>query len=470
MEFGWPSKIHSDLGGEFTSNLFAELHRISGIKPSKTTPYHPEGNGKAERFNRTLCGMLKTLSEESKRDWRTHLPKLSFAYNSTIHKSTGFSPFKLLFGRESTLPIDFMFQGVEREAKLKNQSHERFLKEWGESMEEACKVAREKMEKMNISNKERYDKKAKAVEVVIGDHVLMQNRRDRKKVGTRKLDSYWEHNIFEVIEKKEDLPVYRIRNLNRKSDVRVVHRNLLMQCNDLPLDVFKEQVAKDTSRQVQQKQRGKVTSRQRQIGDDSEESDDDVVVVHPSRELSEEPIEVFPVNEENEVLQDVSDILSIPSDEESISVTTETRNEFESDEITSEAQVSDPVIEETEPEVGVSDPVVEEPEAEIEESIAITEESIPIAEESETVQEERQVERTEGDREKVQNDSGVEKVLILEDMVEDILEGSDQKEAEDKDSEESSQPLRRSDRTKEARKIMSFNEPGGDPVFVVAKR
>ena len=126
MQFEWPSKIHSDLGGEFTSRLFDDLQRISGIRPSKTTPYHPEGNGKAERFNRTVCGMLKTLSEESKRDWKTHLPKLAFAYNSTVHKSTGFSPFKLLFGRESALPIDFVFEGVEREQKLKQ-----FLQEWG---------------------------------------------------------------------------------------------------------------------------------------------------------------------------------------------------------------------------------------------------------------------------------------------------------------------------------------------------
>ena len=43
-----------------------------------------------------------------------------------------------------------------------------------------------------------------------------------------------------VVEKKENLPVYRIRNLHKKSDERVVHRNLLMLCTELPLDVFEE--------------------------------------------------------------------------------------------------------------------------------------------------------------------------------------------------------------------------------------
>ena len=162
--------------------------------------------------------MLKTLSEESKRDWSSHLPKLSFAYNSTVHKSTGFSPFKCLVERVLFQLISCFkaVQGVEREPKLKNQSHEQFLKEWGEAMEEAFKVAREKMGKMNISNKERYDKKSKAVEITIGDHVLVQKRRDRG--GTGKLDSYWEHNIFEVIGEKRGLTC--LQNQKRQEEVR----------------------------------------------------------------------------------------------------------------------------------------------------------------------------------------------------------------------------------------------------------
>ena len=62
--------------------------------------------------------------------------------------------------------------------------------------------------------------------------VLMRNKRE--KGGTGKLQSYWEEAIFKVIEKKENLPVYKIKNINKLKDIRVKHRNLLMKCEELP--------------------------------------------------------------------------------------------------------------------------------------------------------------------------------------------------------------------------------------------
>jgi transposase InsO family protein len=73
MKFGFPTRIHSDCGGEFTSDLFKELNRLAGIKTSTTTPYHPMGNGKVERFNRTLINMLKSIPEPEKKNWKDHL-------------------------------------------------------------------------------------------------------------------------------------------------------------------------------------------------------------------------------------------------------------------------------------------------------------------------------------------------------------------------------------------------------------
>ena len=60
---------------------------------SNATPYHPEGDGQCKRLNRTVINMLKSIPENEKNKWMTHLPKLMFAYNSTINKTTQFSPF-----------------------------------------------------------------------------------------------------------------------------------------------------------------------------------------------------------------------------------------------------------------------------------------------------------------------------------------------------------------------------------------
>ena len=103
-------------------------------------------------------------------------------------------------------------------------------------MKEAMELARVNMEKSSGYNKQHHDKKAKIVEIKVGEKVLVRNYRE--KGGTGKLRSFWEESIFVVLGKKEGLPVYKVKNVKNAKDIRVVHRNKLMKCEELPLDVF----------------------------------------------------------------------------------------------------------------------------------------------------------------------------------------------------------------------------------------
>ena len=229
LQYGWPERLHHDQGGEFENRCFERLHQLSGIKSSHTTPYHPEGDGQVERMNRTMLNMLKCLEEEQKGDWSNHLAKLAFAYNATTHKSTGYSPFFLLMGREPVLPVDWVF-GLEIE-KLDTgkKSYDKLVSDWKTSMQQALEIARRNAGKSGEYNKEYYDKRAKGVPLAVGDKVLCRNR---EKGGTGKLRSHWEKVIYTVIKMDPDIPVITVQEKKGGKQKRI-HRNNVTKCNEL---------------------------------------------------------------------------------------------------------------------------------------------------------------------------------------------------------------------------------------------
>jgi hypothetical protein len=59
-----------------------------------------------ERPDKTIFEMLATSIDGSVRDWDRRLDLQLFAYRTTVRKSTGFSPFELLFGHRPRLSLD----------------------------------------------------------------------------------------------------------------------------------------------------------------------------------------------------------------------------------------------------------------------------------------------------------------------------------------------------------------------------
>ena len=91
VKYSIPTKLHTDQGTNFESDLMKELCNIVGVKKTRTSPYHPTGNGCTERWNRTLLNMLGTLDPDQKSNWKDYVTSLTYPYNCTRHESTNYS-------------------------------------------------------------------------------------------------------------------------------------------------------------------------------------------------------------------------------------------------------------------------------------------------------------------------------------------------------------------------------------------
>jgi hypothetical protein len=97
--FGFPEVLISDQGQEYNSNAFRDGLRLLGINHKRTTPGHPETNGLAERFHRTLKETLRKLCNNRSSQWEEQLGNALWAYRASEMETRGSSPYYLLFGQ-----------------------------------------------------------------------------------------------------------------------------------------------------------------------------------------------------------------------------------------------------------------------------------------------------------------------------------------------------------------------------------
>ena len=101
---GPPRILQSDRGGEFTGASVTALCERYGVDHRLCRAYHSECMGQVERVNRTLKDALfRWMSENASRKWTEALPDIVWAYNSTVHSTTKFTPYEVQRGRRPPL-------------------------------------------------------------------------------------------------------------------------------------------------------------------------------------------------------------------------------------------------------------------------------------------------------------------------------------------------------------------------------
>ena len=148
--FGLPERIHTDRGAQFEGQLMKDLCKLWKVDKSKTTPYHPQGNGVVERGNKDLGNSLRSLLlERDDEDWDLVLPHLTRSLRGVPHSFTGETPNFLMFGRELTLP-DNLLAGSSEEMC----SREDYAAKIYNRLTEAYELLRDKQQEIRKSDRQ----------------------------------------------------------------------------------------------------------------------------------------------------------------------------------------------------------------------------------------------------------------------------------------------------------------------------
>src|SRR2546425_6178630 len=161
---GMPKTIVSDRDTKFISHFWRVLWGKLGTKLLFSTTCHPQTDGQTEVVNRTLGTLLRALVGKNLNAWEDCLPFIEFAYNRAIHSSTGYSPFKLVYGFNPLTVLDlvslptneFLSLDGEKKAKLVKEMHEK---------------AKERIEKRNKTYADSANKGRKDIQFQKGDWV-----------------------------------------------------------------------------------------------------------------------------------------------------------------------------------------------------------------------------------------------------------------------------------------------------------
>ena len=283
MRHGSPFYLLSDQGSNVDSETMNELCTAFQIEKRRSSAYHSQGNGLAERNIRTVREILRTSlldTKMSQKEWRKILPSTTFAVNSTESCSTKCIPFKVAHGRAPTLPEDIAL-GVRERLELRDStSASQYAEETAFALNTTFqRVARElgvTREKM----KRQHDKNVRINDLNIGDKVWIK-RKFYKTGESRKLAPR-KDGPYTVISKLPNGVNFHVKNDSSRKE-KIVHHDRMIPA--------RLETQKSTATRLSKELPAEPEATSSSESDDSS-SDDDAVVEHryPRRERAQRRI------------------------------------------------------------------------------------------------------------------------------------------------------------------------------------
>jgi hypothetical protein len=177
---GVPSIIISDRGPLMNAKHWKTFNHYLNARRVLTSAFHPQTDGQTERQNQTLEQYLRVYCTLEQDDWALWISIAEFAYNDSLHATTGTTPFRANLGRDPRSAKWPTSAPLEGESPLGRGVAAKVI-----SLQREC--AR-KIIAANAYQKQYADKKRLPVPFAKGDKVLVSTRNIRSRRPKKKLD------------------------------------------------------------------------------------------------------------------------------------------------------------------------------------------------------------------------------------------------------------------------------------------
>jgi len=150
---GCPKIFMSDHGTHFLNETINVLTKEFQVYHHKRMPYHLQPNRTVEAFNKVLENALTKVFNAQRSDWDLCILVVLWAYQTMCKNLTGQTPFRLVYGVEVVMPMEYIMPSLhivaltgmtdhgaleERLTQLDEFEEERFLAGFDQQVQKQC--------------------------------------------------------------------------------------------------------------------------------------------------------------------------------------------------------------------------------------------------------------------------------------------------------------------------------------------
>ncbi|GJS16698.1 RNA-directed DNA polymerase [Tanacetum coccineum] len=173
---GVPKTLTSDRDVKFVSHLWRTFWTRLGSMLQLSSSHHPQTDRQTEVVNRSLGNLLRSLIGDNAKQGDLILPQAEFAYNRSVNRTTGKSPFEVVYGRNPITPLDLV--PLPEVGRFSEEGADQ-----SEQIKELHRSVQEQIIRHNKQYKEHADKRRKQVLYREGDLVWIHLRKERFPAG-----------------------------------------------------------------------------------------------------------------------------------------------------------------------------------------------------------------------------------------------------------------------------------------------